>query len=116
MTTPASTRESHRAAPRTEPAPSRASVYARAGDEIVVRGTTAGVVTRDGEVVGVHHRDGSPPYDVRWAQDGRVSLYFPGPDAYVRHLTREPVAMDTVTDVPSAPVTPQAAHDHVRTE
>lgn len=116
MTTPASTRESHRATPRTEPTPSRTTVYARAGDEIVVRGTTAGVVTRDGEVVGVHHRDGSPPYDVRWAEDGRVTLYFPGPDAYVRHLASEPVAMDRVTDIPSAPVTPQAAHDHVRSE
>ncbi|WP_406429154.1 hypothetical protein [Streptomyces sp. NBC_00147] len=45
-----------------------------------------------------------------------MTLYFPGPDAYVRHLASEPVAMDTVTDIPSAPVTPQAAHDHVRSE
>ncbi|WP_323135531.1 DUF1918 domain-containing protein [Streptomyces beihaiensis] len=64
--------------------------YARVGDEIVVRGTRAGVVTRDGEVVGLHHADGSPPYDVRWADDGRVTLYFPGPDAEIRHLTRWP--------------------------
>ncbi|MEV6837271.1 DUF1918 domain-containing protein [Streptomyces sp. NPDC051133] len=56
------------------------------GDEIVVRGTTAGIVARDGEVVGLHHPDGSPPYDVRWLDSGRVTLYFPGPDAYVRHL------------------------------
>ncbi|MFC9459110.1 DUF1918 domain-containing protein [Streptomyces sp. NPDC058430] len=91
-------------------------MYARAGDEIVVRGTTAGVVTRDGEVVGVHHRDGSPPYDVRWAEDGRVTLYFPGPDAYVRHLTGEPVSVDTCADVPSAHVTPQPSNDQVPTE
>ncbi|MEV8561372.1 DUF1918 domain-containing protein [Streptomyces sp. NPDC051917] len=62
------------------------SMRARVGDEIVIRGTTAGVVARDGEIVGLHHQDGSPPYDVRWAEDGRVTLYFPGPDAYVRHL------------------------------
>ncbi|OIJ95306.1 DUF1918 domain-containing protein [Streptomyces monashensis] len=62
------------------------SMRARAGDEIVVRGVTAGVVARDGQIVGLHHQDGSPPYDVRWAEDGRVTLYFPGPDAYVRHL------------------------------
>ncbi|MFF7358966.1 MULTISPECIES: DUF1918 domain-containing protein [Streptomyces] len=62
------------------------SMRARVGDEIVVRGTAAGVVARDGEIVGLHHKDGSPPYDVRWAEDGRVTLYFPGPDAYVRHL------------------------------
>lgn len=37
-------------------------------------------------VVGPPHPDGSPPYDVRWADSGRVTLYFPGPDAYVRHL------------------------------
>ncbi|MFC5786731.1 DUF1918 domain-containing protein [Streptomyces aureus] len=116
MTTPASTRESDRAAPRTEPTPSRTTVYARAGDEIIVRGTTVGAVTRDGEIVGVHHRDGSPPYDVRWVEDGRVTLYFPGPDAYVRHLARAPVSKDTITNVPSAPVTPQAGDDHVRTD
>ncbi|MFJ7904694.1 DUF1918 domain-containing protein [Streptomyces sp. NPDC096198] len=62
------------------------SMRARVGDEIVVRGTAAGVVARDGEIVGLHHEDGSPPYDVRWAEDGRLTLYFPGPDAYVRHL------------------------------
>lgn len=59
---------------------------ARVGDEIVVRGTTAGVIARDGEIVGLHHRDGSPPYDVRWSDSGRVTLYFPGPDACIRHL------------------------------
>jgi ketosteroid isomerase-like protein len=116
MTTPASTRESDRAAPRADPTPSRTTVYARAGDEIVVRGTTVGVVTRDSEVVCVHHRDGSPPYDVRWAEDGRLTLYFPGPDGYIRHLAREPASKDTITDVPSAPVTPQAGGDHVRTD
>ncbi|MEU9386708.1 DUF1918 domain-containing protein [Streptomyces sp. NPDC048279] len=60
---------------------------ARVGDEIVVRGTRAGVVARDGEVVGLHHPDGSPPYDVRWSDSGRVTVYFPGPDSRVRHLT-----------------------------
>ncbi|ARP73863.1 DUF1918 domain-containing protein [Streptomyces pluripotens] len=64
-------------------------MHAHVGDEIVVRGTTAGVVSRDGEIIGLHHSDGSPPYDVRWAEDGRVTLYFPGPDAYVRHLVHE---------------------------
>jgi Domain of unknown function (DUF1918) len=62
---------------------------ARAGDEIVVRGTTSGGIAREGEVVAVPHPDGSPPYDVRW-DAGRVTLYFPGPDfpgpdAYVKH-------------------------------
>ncbi|MEU9383923.1 DUF1918 domain-containing protein [Streptomyces sp. NPDC048279] len=83
MTAPAPTRK---AAPGACREATGASIRARVGDEIVVRGTTAGVVARDGEVVGLHHPDGSPPYDVRWADDGRVTLYFPGPDAYVRHL------------------------------
>ncbi|WP_234376939.1 DUF1918 domain-containing protein [Streptomyces sp. TP-A0356] len=56
------------------------------GDEIVVRGAAPGVIAREGEVVGVHHPDGSPPYEVCWSDSGRVTLYFPGPDAYVRHL------------------------------
>ncbi|MFF2502961.1 DUF1918 domain-containing protein [Streptomyces sp. NPDC058067] len=91
-------------------------MYARAGDEIVVRGTTAGVITRDGEIVGVHHPDGSPPYDVRWADDGRVSLYFPGQDAYIRHLSHAPGSTEKRPDMPSAPVTPRAGEDHVSAE
>ncbi|MGW3208865.1 DUF1918 domain-containing protein [Streptomyces sp. NPDC001135] len=71
-----------RAGPEATGTPMRA----RVGDGIVIRGTTAGAVARDGEIVGLHHQDGSPPYDARWAEDGRVTLYFPGPDAYVRHL------------------------------
>jgi len=66
--------------------PTGASMHARVGDEIVVRGTTDGVVERDGEIVGLHHADGSPPYDVRWAESEKVTVYFPGPDAAVRHL------------------------------
>ncbi|MER5975032.1 DUF1918 domain-containing protein [Streptomyces sp. NPDC001857] len=58
----------------------------RVGDEIVVRGTTAGVIARDGEIIGLHHPDGSPPYDVLWADSGRVTLYFPGSDARICHL------------------------------
>ncbi|GGW42184.1 hypothetical protein GCM10010503_18170 [Streptomyces lucensis JCM 4490] len=87
MTAPATASRADRTA-RTEG--TGASMRARVGDEIVVRGTTAGVVARDGEVVGLHHPDGSPPYDVRWAENGRVTLYFPGPDAHVRHLTHAP--------------------------
>ncbi|GAA2439501.1 hypothetical protein GCM10010273_16530 [Streptomyces lavendulocolor] len=59
---------------------------ARLGDQIIVEGPTVGVVRRDGEVVGLHHDDGSPPYDVRWSDTGRVTVFFPGPDAHIRHL------------------------------
>ncbi|MFF8428033.1 DUF1918 domain-containing protein [Streptomyces sp. NPDC016566] len=107
MTTPA---------PRTGPGGSGAPMYARVGDEIVVRGTTAGVVTRDGEVVGVHHADGSPPYDVRWTDNGRVSLYFPGPDAYVRHLAHQSVPADAPPEALSAPSGHEPGGDHVHAE
>ncbi|MEU1200383.1 DUF1918 domain-containing protein [Streptomyces sp. NPDC005813] len=90
MSAPAPAEHNDRTVLRTGPEATGASMHARVGDEIVVRGTTAGVVARDGEIVGLHHPDGSPPYDIRWAEDGRVTLYFPGPDACVRHLTSEP--------------------------
>lgn len=100
MTAPAPTEMNDRAAPDSEA--TGAALRARIGDEIVVRGTRAGVVARDGEIVGLHHPDGSPPYDVRWADSGRVSLYFPGPDAYVRHLTSAPPHGRPAAGAPSA--------------
>ncbi|MFF5143003.1 DUF1918 domain-containing protein [Streptomyces sp. NPDC013157] len=51
---------------------------ARVGDEIVVRGTRAGVVARDGGAVGLHHRDGCPPYDVRWGRRRTGDRVLPG--------------------------------------
>ncbi|MFJ2058268.1 DUF1918 domain-containing protein [Streptomyces sp. NPDC087908] len=36
--------------------------------------------------VGLHHEDGTPPFDVRWSDTGRVTLLLPGPDARVQHL------------------------------
>ncbi|MFB0614824.1 DUF1918 domain-containing protein [Streptomyces sp. AGS-58] len=74
------------AVPTAGPEATGASACARVGDEIVVRGSTAGVVAREGEIVSLHHPDGGPPYDVRWADSGRVTLYFPGPDSHIRHL------------------------------
>ncbi|MGW2491485.1 DUF1918 domain-containing protein [Streptomyces sp. NPDC001606] len=87
MTATASPERGDRPAPGHDPPTTGSTMHARVGDEIVVRGTTAGVISRDGEIVGLHHRDGTPPYDIRWAEDGRVTLYFPGSDAFVRHLT-----------------------------
>lgn len=59
------------------------TMYARAGDRIVVRGIRLGGPIRDGEIIEVEHDDGSPPYLVRWADDGHESLFFPGPDARI---------------------------------
>lgn len=83
---PAPTEKSHGTTDTPPTGTTGSGMRAHVGDEIVVRGTGAGVIARDGEVVGVHHPDGSPPYDVRWEDTDRVTLYFPGPDAYIRHL------------------------------
>lgn len=61
-------------------------MHARVGDQIIIESQTTGVPRRDGEIVGLHHADGTPPYDVRWSDSGHETLVFPGPDARVRHL------------------------------
>ncbi|WP_030607571.1 DUF1918 domain-containing protein [Streptomyces sclerotialus] len=57
---------------------------AQLGDELVVESPTTGSRLREGEIVGLHHADGSPPYDVRWSDTGQVTLVHPGPDARIR--------------------------------
>ncbi|MFE1441108.1 DUF1918 domain-containing protein [Streptomyces sp. NPDC058739] len=59
---------------------------AQLGDQLVVEGPATGATRRDGEIVGLHHEDGTPPYDVRWSDTGEVTLVFPGPDAHVNHI------------------------------
>ncbi|GGW42224.1 DNA-binding protein [Streptomyces lucensis JCM 4490] len=59
---------------------------AHLGDQLVIESATTGAARRDGEIVGIHHDDGTPPYDVRWSDTDEVTLVFPGPDAHVRHL------------------------------
>ncbi|WP_330342137.1 DUF1918 domain-containing protein [Streptomyces sp. NBC_00557] len=63
---------------------------AQLGDQLVIDSPTAGTTRRDGEIVGLHHADGTPPYDVRWSDTDEVTLVFPGPDAHVRHLEHGP--------------------------
>ncbi|MEV0189609.1 DUF1918 domain-containing protein [Kitasatospora purpeofusca] len=64
-------------------------IRATVGDRIIVRGTRPGAARRDGEIVGLHHSDGSPPYDVRWSDTGRVTEYLPGPDTQIHHFRHE---------------------------
>ncbi|MGX1372666.1 nitroimidazol reductase NimA-like FMN-containing flavoprotein (pyridoxamine 5'-phosphate oxidase superfamily) [Streptomyces canus] len=59
---------------------------AHLGDQLVIESTKSDATRRDGEIVGLHHADGTPPYDVRWSDTDEVTLVFPGPDAHVRHL------------------------------
>ncbi|WP_030736943.1 DUF1918 domain-containing protein [Streptomyces sp. NRRL S-31] len=66
---------------------------AHLGDQLVVEAPATGTARRDGEIVGLHHEDGTPPYDVRWSDTGEVTLVFPGPDAHIRRLEHgEPAA------------------------
>ncbi|MGW2826746.1 DUF1918 domain-containing protein [Streptomyces sp. NPDC001443] len=56
---------------------------AHLGDQLVVESTKPGTARRDGEIVGLHHTDGTPPYEVRWSDTDEVVLVFPGPDAHI---------------------------------
>lgn len=56
---------------------------AQLGDHLVIDSPATGANRRDGEIVGLHHPDGTPPYDVRWSDTDEVTLVFPGPDAHV---------------------------------
>ncbi|MFF4569708.1 pyridoxamine 5'-phosphate oxidase family protein [Streptomyces sp. NPDC001410] len=62
---------------------------AHLGDQLVIESPTTGGAKRDGEIVGLHHADGTPPYDVRWSDTDEVTLVFPGPDAHIHHLEHE---------------------------
>lgn len=59
---------------------------AHLGDQLVVESPATGATRRDGEIVGLHHEDGTPPYDVRWSDTDEVTLVFPGPDAHIDHV------------------------------
>ncbi|MFE2064364.1 pyridoxamine 5'-phosphate oxidase family protein [Streptomyces sp. NPDC059467] len=59
---------------------------AHLGDQLVIESPATGGARRDGEIVGLHHEDGTPPYDVRWSDTDAVTLVFPGPDAHIHHL------------------------------
>jgi len=56
---------------------------ASVGDRIVVASRKLQGQVREGEVLTVADAEGNGPYLVRWADTGKESLYFPGPDAHV---------------------------------
>lgn len=63
-------------------------MQASPGDRLVIRGHRVGERERDGEVLEALGEGGSPPYVVRWSDDGHVSRIYPGSDAYVAHVER----------------------------
>jgi hypothetical protein len=59
------------------------SMQAKLGDRLIMEGTHVGDRRRIGVVTELRHPDGSPPYVVRWLDDGHEALVFPGPDAHI---------------------------------
>jgi hypothetical protein len=60
---------------------------ARVGDRLVIQGHHEGEPQRDAQILEVRGPGGGPPYLVRWQDDGHESIYYPGSDAFVQHLT-----------------------------
>lgn len=56
------------------------------GDRLIIKGHYVGEPDHDAEVLAVDAPDGTPPWRVRWSDDGREGLFFPGPDAVVEHF------------------------------
>ncbi|MGY1669831.1 DUF1918 domain-containing protein [Geodermatophilus sp. SYSU D00710] len=57
---------------------------AQVGDWLIVHSRRVDDGVREGLVLEVPRADGSPPYLVRWLDDERTSLVYPGPDVTVR--------------------------------
>ena len=57
---------------------------AQTGDRLVMEGAHVGTPRRVGIVLEVHGKDGSPPYRVRWLDNGHETLCFPGSDTHVQ--------------------------------
>ncbi|WP_371613985.1 DUF1918 domain-containing protein [Streptomyces sp. NBC_00454] len=70
-------------------------IHAEVGDQIIVGGPTVGTTGRDGEVIALHHEDGTPPYDVRWSDTGRTTVIFPDRTPTSASCTTKPVRRDT---------------------
>ena len=73
------------AAPRRA---ARDGLRAAPGDRLVIRGHHLGEPDRDAEILEARGEDGAPPFRVRWSDDGRESLFYPGSDAHVDHGER----------------------------
>jgi hypothetical protein len=62
---------------------------ARTGDRLILEGIHVGVPRRIGVILAVPHADGSPPYSVRWLDNGHEALVFPGSEARVEPPTND---------------------------
>jgi hypothetical protein len=62
-------------------------MIAHVGDRILLERTHLGESRRVGVVTAVSRPDGTPPYQVRWLDDGRTTLIFPGAEAHIEGPT-----------------------------
>jgi hypothetical protein len=60
-------------------------LVASPGDHLIIVGHRVGEPEREAEILEVRGSEGSPPYKVRWLDDDKVGLVFPGSDAKIRH-------------------------------
>ncbi|MFC8919357.1 DUF1918 domain-containing protein [Streptomyces sp. NPDC047821] len=60
-------------------------MHATVGDTLLVHGRVVGQHDRTAEVIEVLGPDGTPPFRVRFTDDGHEAVMSPGPDSVVRH-------------------------------
>jgi hypothetical protein len=60
---------------------------AQVGDTLVIGGHHVGEHGRKAEILEVRGTGGTPPFLVRWTDDGHQALVFPGSDATIEHRT-----------------------------
>lgn len=56
---------------------------AQVGDWIVVESRHLGGERRRGQIIRLNHPDGTPPYVVRWTDNDRETVFFPGPETHI---------------------------------
>jgi hypothetical protein len=66
---------------------STSTIPAKVGDWLVLPADAGHPIGRRGQVIGLIHGDGRPPYRVRWLDDEHLSLVFPPPGTHVRPPT-----------------------------
>jgi hypothetical protein len=86
---------------------------AAVGDRIVVAAAKLGGHMQDGEIINVGSH-GAPPYLVRWSDDGRETLFFPGPDAHISHHESHEPASPAAAQTAGSGGAPAAPHQHVK--
>ncbi|WP_084211744.1 DUF1918 domain-containing protein [Pseudonocardia acaciae] len=65
-------------------------MQAHVGDWLTLPPASGSPHPRRGQIVGLLHPDGTPPYRVHWLDDDRFSILYPPPDAQLRAAHPEP--------------------------